>query len=145
MNRQQWGDGVNKIIAAVLAVCVILLSGCGGKEASTGPAETGKVDPAKNIIVDEKGSSILGYIISHMDGYDKEQLSAALASAKPDIPYEWENEKAGTSYRFILFSEEMGKKKGCKTAEIYSGNKRLKACVEMRFDPEKGWIIKSQQ
>jgi hypothetical protein len=30
-------------------------------------------------------------------------------------------------------------------AEIYSGNKRLKACADISFDPKRGWIIKSQQ
>ena len=133
---------MKRIIAAVLAISLILLLGCAKEMSPTVPE---KVAVKNNIVVGDKDSSILGYIIHHMDEYDREKLSYALENAQPDVPFEWKNDKAGTSYRYTVFSENSGKKKGCTMAEIYSGNKRLKACADISFDPERGWIIKSQQ
>lgn len=132
---------MRRILLVVLAICLVLLFGC-AKEVRT--PDKDKVDVSKNIIIDSIDSTILGYIFDHMDEYDKEKLSYALANAKPDIPYEWENPQAETSYRFTIYSEDAAKKEECQKAEIYSAHKRLKACAEIRFDPERGWMLKPQ-
>lgn len=132
---------MKRFIAAVSAISLILLLGC-GKEVGT-PGE-GKVIASKNIVVDAIGSSMLGYIIAHMDAYDRDKLTYALENAKPDTPFEWENQEAGTGYRVTLFSEEGARKTECKMAEIHSTNKRLKACAEINYDPERGWVLKAQ-
>lgn len=120
---------------------LIMLLGC-GKEVSA-PRE-GKVAADGNIVVEAIGSSMLGYIIDHMEPYDRDKLIYAFENAKPDTPYEWENPDAGTGYRFTLFSEETAKKTGCTMAEIHSTHKRLKACAEIHHDPERGWVLKAQ-
>lgn len=134
---------MKKLIPVVLAMSLVLFFGCAKQQSST-TSGTETVEASKNVIVGDKGTTIVGYIISHMDQYDKGKLVYAFENAQPDVPFEWENQKAGTSYRFTYFSEHQDDKK-CSMAEIYSGNKRLKACAEVRFEPDKGWIIKSQQ
>lgn len=133
---------MKKILLTVLAISLVVVLGC-GKEAR--PPGQENVDASKNIVVvDSNHSTILGFIIGHMDQYDKEKLGYALEYANPNDPFEWENPQNKNKYRVTLFSKDVGEKKGCKMVEIFSAQKRLKACAEFRLDPEKGWLLKSQ-
>lgn len=135
---------MRKLISVILAIGLLMLTGC-GKQVSTATPASEKVEAGGNIVVADKSTSIVGYIISHMDNYDKDKLVDAFKNGQPGIPYEWENQKEGTLYRFTYTSKNPKNIGRCKSAEIYSGNKRLRSCAEVHFDPEKGWVIKTQQ
>lgn len=135
---------MRKLIPVILAIGFLMLTGCVKQVTTVAPASQ-KSELRENILVEDAGSSIVGYIISHMDDYDKDKLIDAFKNGQPGIPYEWENQQAGTHYRFTYASKNPKNVGKCKSAEIYSGNKRLRSCAEVSFDPKVGWIIKTQQ
>ena len=134
---------MKKVICAVLSVSLVVALGCANKAGMQAKQEVGAQESI--VILDEVHSTMLSYIVDHMDKYDKEKMVFAFEHANPNTPFEWENPQTGKKYHVIMYSGDVGKEKKCNNVEIFSAEKRLRACADIKKDPAKGWLMKSQK